>query len=166
VAVISQRQQLIDPAQLDVLGVVLAGLNRFFGHAGTGANDATILDPRPPAPNCPTQTPMYSATFIFAKKQFDAAFHTLDQQIAAIAKGLPGYLGEETWENPQTGLVSNVYYWESLEALQQLVEHPRHREAKAAQGNWLAGYQVIISQVIRTYGDSRLAGVLPVTAIG
>ena len=106
---------------------------------------------------------MYSSTFIFAKKQFDEAFHRLDQEIAAIAKSIPGYLGEEAWENPQTGLFSNVYYWSSLEALQILVEHPRHLEAKAAQENWLAGYQVIISEVIKTNGDSKLGKKWPIT---
>jgi heme-degrading monooxygenase HmoA len=106
---------------------------------------------------------MYSSTFIFAKNQFDEAFHRLDQEIAAIAKAIPGYLGEEAWENPQTGLFSNVYYWSSLEALQILVEHPRHLEAKAAQEIWLAGYQVIISEVIKTYGDSRLSEKWPIT---
>ena len=105
---------------------------------------------------------MYTSTFIFAKKQFDDAFHRLDQEIAAVAKATPGYLGEETWENPSTGLVSNVYYWSSLEALQKLVQHPRHLEAKAAQQNWLAGYQVIISEVIRTYGDARLGQQWPI----
>jgi heme-degrading monooxygenase HmoA len=105
---------------------------------------------------------MYSSTFIFAKKQFDDAFHRLDQEIAAIAKSIPGYLGEETWENPQTGLFSNVYYWSSLEALQVLVDHPRHLEAKAAQANWLAGYQVIISKVIKTYGDAKLGEKWPI----
>lgn len=107
---------------------------------------------------------MYSSTFIFAKKQYDDAFYRLDQMIAEMAKEIPGYLGEETWENAETGLVSNVYYWETLEALQQLVTHPRHLEAKAKQGNWLAGYQVVISEVIRTYGDGALRGV-PITNI-
>jgi heme-degrading monooxygenase HmoA len=105
---------------------------------------------------------MYSSTFIFAKKQFDEAFHQLDQEIAAIAKSIPGYLGEEAWENSQTGLFSNVYYWSSLEALQKLAEHPRHLEAKAAQENWLAGYQVIISEVIKIYGDSKLGEKWPI----
>lgn len=99
---------------------------------------------------------MYSSTFIFAKKQFDEEFYRLDQAIAAAAKDVPGYLGEETWENPSTGLISNVYYWESLEALQALMQHPKHLEAKAAQENWLDGYQVVISQVIKTYGDGKL----------
>ncbi|HET7795503.1 MAG TPA: antibiotic biosynthesis monooxygenase [Rhizobacter sp.] len=103
---------------------------------------------------------MYSSTFIFATRQLDESFHRLDQEIAAAAKAIPGYLGEESWENAAAGLVSNVYYWESLEALQQLVQHPRHLEAKAGQGNWLAGYQVVISQVLRTYGDSGLSHVL------
>lgn len=83
-----------------------------------------------------------------------------------MAKALPGYLGEETWENAETGLVSNVYYWESLEALQALVQDPRHLEAKAAQANWLDGYQVIISQVLRTYGDAKLASKLPTASAG
>jgi heme-degrading monooxygenase HmoA len=99
---------------------------------------------------------MYSSTFIFATKQFDAEFHRLDQVIAAAAKATPGYLGEETWENAGTGQVSNVYYWESLEALQALMQHPAHVEAKAAQARWLAGYQVIVSQVLRSYGDGAL----------
>jgi heme-degrading monooxygenase HmoA len=107
---------------------------------------------------------MYSSTFIFAKKHFDDQFHRLDQAIAAVAKTIPGYLGEETWENSETGLVSNVYYWETLEALQQLVRHPRHLEAKARQLDWLDGYQVVISQVIRTYGDAKLGQSLPATA--
>jgi heme-degrading monooxygenase HmoA len=106
---------------------------------------------------------MYTSTFIFAKKQFDEDFHRLDRAIAAMAKTLPGYLGEESWENGETGLVCNVYYWETLEALQRLVQHPRHLEAKARQQDWLNGYQVVISQVIRTYGDAKLGHVLPAT---
>lgn len=98
---------------------------------------------------------MYTATFIFAKKQFNDEFHRLDQAIAQAAKSMPGYLGEETWENADTGLVSNVYYWDSLASLQALIQHPIHLQAKAAQANWLDGYQVIISQVLRTYGDAK-----------
>jgi heme-degrading monooxygenase HmoA len=99
---------------------------------------------------------MYSATFIFAKGEWDEAFYRLDETIAQIAKSTPGYLGEESWENPKTGLISNVYYWESLEALELLMRHPAHLEAKSRQSAWLNGYQVVISQVLRTYGDAKL----------
>jgi len=106
---------------------------------------------------------MFLSTFIFAKNQFDDEFHRLDQAIAEAARDIPGYLGEETWENNSTGLVSNVYYWESLEALKALMKHPTHLEAKAKQGQWLNGYQVVIAEVLRVYGDSKLKGLLPVS---
>jgi heme-degrading monooxygenase HmoA len=100
---------------------------------------------------------MYSSTFIFAKRQFDDAFHALDQAIAEAAKSVPGYLGEECWENPATGLVCNVYYWQTMESLQALMSHPAHLQAKQRQAEWLAGYQVVIGQVIGCYGDQGLA---------
>jgi heme-degrading monooxygenase HmoA len=99
---------------------------------------------------------MYSATFIFEKKQYDEAFYKLDNAIAEIAKQSVGYLGEEAWENPETGRISNVYYWETMDGLQELIKHPVHLEAKAAYSKWLNGYQVVISQVIRAYGDGAL----------
>ncbi len=96
---------------------------------------------------------MYSATFIFDKKQYDEEFYKLDNAIAEIAKQSIGCLGEEAWQNPETGRIADVYYWQSMEGLQELIKHPSHIEAKAAQSNWLNGYQVVISQVIRAYGD-------------
>lgn len=100
---------------------------------------------------------MYTATFTFAKGQYDDAFHALDKIIAQAARSIPGYLGEEAWENAETGLVSNVYYWESLEALQTLMKHPSHLQAKQHQARWLNGYQIVIAQVIGSYGDGGIA---------
>lgn len=99
---------------------------------------------------------MYSATFIFDKKQFDAAFYQLDEEIAKIAKQTTGYIGEEAWENPETGRVSNVYYWQTMEGIHELMHHPKHLEAKAKQSNWLNGYHVVIAQVLRAYGDGAI----------
>ncbi|TXI20905.1 MAG: antibiotic biosynthesis monooxygenase [Roseateles sp.] len=99
---------------------------------------------------------MFSSTFTFAKGDYDADFHALDARIAELARAIPGYLGEEAWENPATGQLSNVYYWDSMAALQQLMQHPAHREAKAAQARWLRGYQVVIAQVLRSYGDGGI----------
>lgn len=108
---------------------------------------------------------MYSSTFIFAAGPFDEAFHRLDEAIATAARALPGYLGEESWEDTRNGLVSNVYYWESLAALQALMQHPAHLQAKAEQARWLAGYQVVIAEVLRTYGDGQLQGRLPTAGL-
>lgn len=99
---------------------------------------------------------MFTSTFTFAAGAYDDEFHALDARIAEMARAIPGYLGEETWDNTAAGLISNVYYWDSMEALQQLMSHPAHREAKQAQARWLKGYQVVIAQVVRTYGDGGI----------
>ncbi len=99
---------------------------------------------------------IYTATFTFAKREFDEEFHALDNAIALVAKSIPGYMGEEAWENPATGLISTVYYWESMEALRVLIEHPIHQEAKQKQARWLDGFQVVIAQVTHSYGDGGI----------
>ena len=108
---------------------------------------------------------MYTTTFTFAKGEFDDEFYAMDDTIAQVAKSIPGYLGEESWENPSTGLISNVYYWETMDALQALVKHPTHMAAKQRQAKWLKGYQVVIAQVISTYGDGGIAHPLAPTDI-
>jgi heme-degrading monooxygenase HmoA len=100
---------------------------------------------------------MYTSTFTFAPREFGDEFHALDKQIAQAARSTPGYLGEESWENPATGLVANVYYWETIESLQALMKHPVHLEAKQRQQRWLNGYQVVVGEVIACYGDGGLA---------
>lgn len=99
---------------------------------------------------------MYSATFTFAQGQYDDEFHRLDAIIAQVAQSIPGYLGEEAWENSAAGLISTVYYWDSLQALQQLMDHPEHIEAKQKQAQWINGYHVVIAQVLRSHGDGGI----------
>ncbi|WP_312525013.1 antibiotic biosynthesis monooxygenase [Comamonas sp.] len=99
---------------------------------------------------------MYASTFTFSTKILDDEFHRLDKQIADFARSIDGYLGEEAWEDAKTGLFSNVYYWESMEALRQLMEHPLHQEVKRRQADWLDGYQVVISEIVMSYGNGRI----------
>jgi len=77
----------------------------------------------------------------------------VDGVIVQIARSTPGHLDAETWENPSNGLVSNVYYWQTLEALQALMTHPSPIAANQRQQQWLAGYQVVIAQVVGSCGD-------------
>jgi heme-degrading monooxygenase HmoA len=99
---------------------------------------------------------MYTSTFTFAKREFDEQFQALDAAIAEVARSIPGYLGEESWEDLTHGLISNVYYWETLESLQALMKHPSHAAAKQRQQQWLAGYQVVIAKVLSSYGDGGI----------
>ena len=80
----------------------------------------------------------------------------VDHFTGAERQQILGYRGEETWENPTTGLVSNVYYWDSLEDLQVLMQHPTHLLAKASQAKWLDGYRIVIAEVQREYGVKGL----------
>ena len=50
-----------------------------------------------------------------------------------------------------------------MEALETLIRQPAHLEAKARHGEWLAGYQVIIAQVLRSYGDAQIEHPLAAT---
>lgn len=99
---------------------------------------------------------MYTSTFLFRPKPYDDDFHRLNDEIAARARAIPGFLGEEAWSNEQTGLHSEVYYWETLEALHQLIGMPVHQEAKSIHDRWIGPYRVVIAEVISTYGQPGL----------
>lgn len=47
---------------------------------------------------------MYTSTFIFEAKPYDDDFHRLNDEIAERARAIPGFLGEETWNNDEAGL--------------------------------------------------------------
>jgi len=99
---------------------------------------------------------MYTSTFIFDAKPYDDDFRRFNDEIAERARAIPGFLGEEDWVNETTGLHSEVYYWESLEALQQLVGMGVHKEAKSVHDRWIESYRVVIAEVLTTYGRPGL----------
>ena len=99
---------------------------------------------------------MYTSTFIFEAKPYDEEFHRFNDEIAARARAIPGFLGEEDWFNAETGLHSEVYYWESLEAMQELIGMPVHKEAKSIHDRWIGPYRVVIGEVLTTYGQPGL----------
>lgn len=100
--------------------------------------------------------PKYSSTFIFETKNLTNEFHRIDNEIAERARKIPGFLGEEAWHNEETGLHAEVYYWESKDALTQLMRMDTHLLAKSRSGEWLGEYRVIISEVQAVYGHPTL----------
>ncbi|MBV7314541.1 antibiotic biosynthesis monooxygenase [Shewanella sp. NIFS-20-20] len=94
---------------------------------------------------------IYSATFIFSKKEYDQSFFDLDSRIVAIASQTPGYIGCDHVEDIQQNRLINIYYWQGRDGLEQLVHHPIHRQAKAQYQQWLDNYQVIIAKVEQVY---------------
>ncbi len=104
---------------------------------------------------------MYSAAFIFEPGAYDERFHTLDALIEEAALATPGYLGAELWHSPDGVLRNATYFWESEEALRSFSAHPKHLEAKRQYTQWYKGFHIVISQVLRSYGDGKIAHITP-----
>jgi hypothetical protein len=47
-----------------------------------------------------------------------------------------------------------------MESPRVLMRHPARIDAKQRQQQWLAGYQVVIAQVVGSYGDGGIAHLL------
>lgn len=104
---------------------------------------------------------MYSAAFIFKPGTYGDEFHRLNGLIDAAAKATEGYLGAETWQSGDGTVLNATYYWESLEALKSFSHNPHHLEAKKQYSRWYDGYHIVVSEVIRSYGDETIPHLTP-----
>ncbi len=104
---------------------------------------------------------MFSAAFIYQPGEYDAEFHRLNNIIQAAAEAMPGYLGVESWQSDDGTLKNATYYWSDLSALKEFSMHPSHLEAKRNYSRWYLGYHIVISEVIRSYGDGAFAHITP-----
>ncbi len=96
---------------------------------------------------------MFSAAFIWEPGIYDAEFDELNALIEAAATSTPGFIGVEEWTSPDGKRKNATYYWDSLHSLRALSTHPKHLEAKRRYSQWYNGYHVVISEVIKSYGD-------------
>jgi len=104
---------------------------------------------------------MYSSTFIFAPKQFDDRFHRMDQEIATGPKNLGAWRRDVGEHHHRHGF--NVYCWTAWK---------RCSSWSATSGTWRrvgAGHCCPATsssslRCCRTYGDTRLAHLLPIAA--
>lgn len=67
---------------------------------------------------------MYSASLIFKTGTLDDEFHRLNGLIDQAANATEGYLGAETWQSPDGACLNAIYYWESLESLNEFSKEP------------------------------------------
>jgi len=104
---------------------------------------------------------MYCAAFIFEPGTYDERFLALDSQIEAAAQANPGYLGRETWQSEDGKRFNASYYWRDLAALEEFSRNPQHLEAKRDYQRWYKGFHIVISQVLRSYGDGTLHHITP-----
>ena len=104
---------------------------------------------------------MFSAAFIWEPGTYDAEFNELNAMIESVATSTPGFLGVEEWKTEDGKRRNATYYWENLESLKALSAHPKHIEAKQKYAQWYNGYHVVISEVIKSYGDSAFTHATP-----
>jgi heme-degrading monooxygenase HmoA len=98
---------------------------------------------------------MISCSFIFSPGQYDEEFHALDDQIDAFASSLDGFVGVDRWVS-EDGLSRNsIYYFDSMESVRELSKYPQHLKAKENYKKWYLGYQIVISEVVASYGDDH-----------
>ena len=104
---------------------------------------------------------MISAAFIFKPGTYDNEFHRLNDLIDKAARSNPGFMGAETWQSENGQVLNATYYWRSLEDLQAFSRDPDHLAAKNQYSRWYDGYHIVISEILRSYGDGALEHVTP-----
>ncbi len=104
---------------------------------------------------------MLSAAFIWEPGTYDTEFNELNAIIDAAANSIPGFLGVEEWKAEDGKRRNATYYWDILESLKAISAHPKHIEAKQKYAQWYKGYHVVISELIKSYGDSAFTHVTP-----
>ena len=104
---------------------------------------------------------MFSAAFIFRPGNYDDEFHRLNDLIDEAAQSTDGYLGAETWHSADGKTLNATYFWDSLEALSAFSRNPHHLEAKKQYSRWYDGYHIVISEVVRSYGDDTIPHLTP-----
>lgn len=107
---------------------------------------------------------MYIAAFHWLPGQYDEEFHHLNAEIDAAARANPGFAGAESWQSADGTRRCAHYYWRDLDALQAFARDPVHQQAKRRYTRWYDGYHIVISEVVRSYGDRRMAHPLALEA--
>jgi heme-degrading monooxygenase HmoA len=104
---------------------------------------------------------VYCASFNWEPGTYDSEFNRLNEAIEQVARSLPSYLGVESWQSADGSRKCANYYWADLAALKEFSVHPTHQEAKRQYSRWYKGYHIVISEVLRSYGDGTLSHITP-----
>jgi heme-degrading monooxygenase HmoA len=99
--------------------------------------------------NTPTP-PYYAAIFTAIASEMQDGYLETVQQMHALAKESPGFLGMESAGHV---LEITVSYWQDEESILNWKQNAEHKVAQElGRKNWYEAYQVRISKVERAYG--------------
>ena len=102
---------------------------------------------------------MISAQFIFKPGTYDDEFHRLDAEIEAYGATIPEFLGVEKWVSFDGQTNNSMYYFETMDEMFQLSRSDAHREAKGKYQNWYDGYPIVVSEIVKSYGDVAIESI-------
>ena len=95
------------------------------------------------------QKPYYAVIFTSIKNNNAIGYTAMAEQMEALARKQPGFLGAESARN-DTGIT--VSYWESLEAIVAWKNNSQHLLAQQqGKSKWYDWYKVRICKVEREY---------------
>ncbi len=95
----------------------------------------------------------YAVIFTSLLSEDTDGYQAMAQQMEALAKQQPGYLG---FESARDGLGIAVSYWESLDAIQQWKQNLDHLQAQnLGRERWYQWYKTRICKVEREYEFRR-----------
>lgn len=103
---------------------------------------------------------MIAVQFKFIPGTYDESFFALDNSIEEFVGSLPGYLGVEKWQSADGKTLNPIYYFEDREVLKVFSKFDDHITAKKNYKKWYDAYQVIVSEVVASYGDRKIPSVV------
>ena len=97
--------------------------------------------------------PYYAAIFrIQLAKGIDVPFTAMLTSMSGIAKGQPGYLGEDSVANAD-GYLIGICYWRTAKDVANWKQNTQHLAAqKLGKEKWFKHYELQIAKVERAYG--------------
>lgn len=101
------------------------------------------------APATTPQPPYYAVIFTSVRHDGDRGYAETADEMLALARQQPGFLG---FESARQEIGISVSYWESPAAIQAWKENARHRLAQGRARDWYAAFRVRVCRVEREYG--------------
>lgn len=92
--------------------------------------------------------PYYAVIFTSIRTDGDNGYAEAADNILALARQQPGFLG---YESARNGLGISVSYWSSLEAIKAWRNNPSHKAVQARADKWYADSRIRICKVERSY---------------
>lgn len=104
--------------------------------------------------------PYYAVIFTSRRRDADAGYDAMADEMARLAARQPGYLGHESARDA-TGFGITVSYWRDAAAIRAWKAEVRHLAAqRLGHARWYADYAVRVARVGRAYtrDRSRISG--------